>query len=144
MNVSMKATVKLAASALGLSLALPALAASGASLPQVMTEGGISWMSGGVGRSEAAAMKQEAGHYPLSMVFSAGKHNEYLADVHVVIKNKAGKIVLDNVSTGPIMLVRLPAGKYSVAAVDNGQTLRRTASVAAKGDTPLNFHWPHA
>ena len=144
MSIPMKANVRLIAGALGLAVALPALAISGAALPQTMTEGGISWISGGVGQAEARAMKHEVRNYPLSLVFSAGKDNEYLADIHVVIKDKAGKVVLDNVSSGPIMLIKLPAGRYAVSAVEDGKTLHRTVSVAAKGDTPLSFHWPRA
>jgi len=89
-------------------------------------------------------MKEEARHYPLSMVFSAKKDNEYLADVHVDIRNKAGKEVLNTVSDGPIMLVKLPAGSYKVSAQVGGKTLHRSVRIPAKGDEQLNFHWPHA
>jgi hypothetical protein len=116
----------------------------GYSLPQPKTENGISYVSGGVGKPEAAAMKEEARHYPLSMVFSAAKDNEYLANVQVTIKNRAGKQVLSAVSDGPIMLVNLPAGKYAVAAEIRGKTLRRSVSVPAHGERQISFHWPQA
>ena len=142
----MKSTPKLLIGAVALGLALPAAAAtmSQSALPQPRTQSGIAYMSGGIGEAEAAAMKEEAKHYPLSMVFSANKDNEYLADVRVTIKDKANKDVLSATSDGPIMLVKLPAGKYSVTAEMKGKTLHRTVHVSATGERELNFHWPRA
>ena len=76
------------------------------------------------------------------MVFSRGKHHAYLADVKVTIKDQADKIVLDAVSDGPIMLVKVPAGKYSIAAMKDGKILHRTVQVETKGDRQVLFHWP--
>jgi hypothetical protein len=142
----MKSTNTLFAGALALGVALPAWAGSAMdyTLPQSKIENGISYMSGGVGKPEAKAMEEEARHYPLSMVFSAAKDNEFLAAVQVTIKNRAGKEVLNTVSDGPIMLVKLPAGRYTVAAEAHGKTLRRTVQVPATGDRRLSFHWAQA
>ena len=128
----------------GALLLAAALQASAATLPQAKTENGVSYLSGGIGQDEAAAMRAEAKDYPLSMVFSAGKDNEYLAGVTVTIKDKTGKQVLNTASTGPILLVKLPAGRYSIAAERNGQTLRRTVQVNHHGDKRVNFHWASA
>jgi hypothetical protein len=142
----MKSTSTLIAGAVALGLAVPAWAGSAMdyTLPQSKTENGITYLSGGVGKPEAAAMRDEARHYPLSMVFSAARDNEFLADVQVTIKNNAGKEVLSTVSDGPIMLVRLPAGRYTVAAEAHGKTLHRSVQVPAKGDQQVSFHWAQA
>jgi hypothetical protein len=142
----MKSTSTLIAGAVALGLAVPAWAGSAMdyTLPQSKTENGITYLSGGVGKPEAAAMRDEARHYPLSMVFSAARDNEFLADVQVTIKNNAGKEVLSTVSDGPIMLVRLPAGRYTVAAEAHGKTLHRSVQVPAKGDRQVSFHWAQA
>ena len=142
----MKSTSGLLAGAIALGLALPAWAGTAMSytLPQTKTENGISYMSGGVGKPEAKAMEEEARHYPLSMVFSAAKDNEFLANVHVSIKNQSSKEVLSAVSDGPIMLVKLPAGKYTIAAAAHGKTLHRTVQVPSKGDRQISFHWAKA
>jgi hypothetical protein len=137
----MKAILSVPAGALALAVAFQAV---GATLPQARTERGITYISGGIGHDESAAMKAEASKYPLSMVFSAGKDNEYLADVRIAIKDQAGKEVLNAVSDGPIMLVKVPAGRYSIAAERSGKTLRRTVHVNQKGDKRVNFHWPSA
>jgi hypothetical protein len=142
----MKSTSRLLAGAIALGVTLPAWAGSAMdyTLPQAKTENGVTYMSGGVGKPEAAAMWQEARDYPLSMIFSAAKDNEFLADVRVTIKDKAGKEMLSAVSDGPIMLVKLPAGKYTVAAEAHGKTLQRIVQVPAKGDRQVSFHWAQA
>src|SRR5215472_2576099 len=143
---TMKSTIKLITGAVALGLVLPAWAGSAMdyTLPQAKSENGITYMSGGVGKPEAAAMWREARDYPLSMIFSEAKDNEFLADVQVTIKDKAGKEMLSAVSDGPIMLVKLPAGKYNVAVESHGKTLHRTVQVPAKGDRQVSFHWTQA
>ena len=93
----MKSNIKLCAGAVALGLSLSAVAATAMQfpLPQSKTENGISYLSGGIGKPEAAALKEEARHYPLSLVFSAAKDNEFVADVRVTIKNQAGKEILN-------------------------------------------------
>lgn len=137
----MKAALKLSAGALALAAAFPLFAAT---LPQPKTEHGITYLSGGIGRDEAKAMKADAKNYPLSLVFSAGKKAEYVAGVSVDVKNPAGKAVLDTTSDGPIMLIKVPAGKYRIVATRHGKALHRTVLVKAKGDRQVSFHWPKA
>lgn len=137
----MKAISSLGAGALALALSFPALAAG---LPQAKTEHGITYLSGGIGKDESQAMKAEQKNYPLSLVFAAGRRDEYLANVPVKIENRSGSTVLDTVSRGPIMLVKLPAGRYRVAATRRGKALQRIAVVKGRGDTQVVFHWPEA
>jgi hypothetical protein len=42
------------------------------------------------------------------------------------------------------MLVKVPAGRYTIAAERNGKTLRHAVHVNHKGDKQVNFHWPSA
>lgn len=130
----MNARFALAAGLLALALSLNATAA---------TQDAIAYVSGGIGHDEAVALEREAKNYPLSLFFSGGKRNEFLADVRVTIKDKAGNVVLDSVSSGPIMLVRLPAGEYSISARNDtpGPELHRKVRVTASGDKRIDFHW---
>jgi len=137
----MKAPLTASASVLALAFAWPAAAVA---IPAAKSDHGITYVSGGIGHDEAAAMKAAARDFPLSMVFSAGKDNEYLADVKVQLKDKAGKVAFDEVSDGPIMLVKVPAGRYAIEATRDGKTLHRSVDVPAKGDRQVVFHWPTA
>jgi hypothetical protein len=141
----MKLTPTFLIPTLAFGIVIPAAGAlASGMLPNTQTRDGITYMSGGFGKAEADAMKEEAKHYPLSIIFSENKNNEYLADVDVVIRDTSGKIVLNAPSSGPIMLVRLPEGKYTIAAEAHGKTLHRTAKVTPMSDRRLYFHWPHA
>ncbi|MBI2958722.1 MAG: carboxypeptidase regulatory-like domain-containing protein [Betaproteobacteria bacterium] len=123
-------------------LALAAAAATGYALPQPKTENGITYVSGGIGADEAKAMLAEAMRYPLSAVFFANRNNEYLADVEVTITDNAGREVLSAISEGPIMLLEIPAGRYTVEAEVGGKTLRRTVQVWEDSPQQIGFHWP--
>ena len=129
---------------MALSLTLPALAASHIEMPQVRTEGGVTYLSGGVGHDEAIAMRKEAKQYSLSMFFSEGKRGEFVSDVHLVVKDKTGKIVFNTVSDGPILLVKLPAGDYFVTADMDGKKLHRTVKISDKSDVRMWLNWPQA
>ena len=144
----MKSGSKLAIGVLGLALTLPAPGATllmqRSALPRPRTEGEVTWVSGGIGRTESAAIEAEAKNYPLRIFFSIENTVEYLADVRVTIKDHTGTDVLSATSEGPIMLVKLPAGEYTVVAEAFGKTLRDTVTVGAKGGERLSFHWPSA
>jgi hypothetical protein len=129
--------------AVGAAILGAALQANAATLPQAKTENGVTYINGGVGQDEAAAMKAEARHYPMSVIFSAGKDNAYLANVKLTVKDKAGKELLST-AAGPITLVKLPAGTYALSAELRGATLHRTVHVSGKGDRQVVFHWPKA
>jgi len=135
----MKSTFATTAGAIALAVSVPALAAT---LPTPQTEHGVTYLSGGIGKDEAAAMKAEAKSYPLSIILSEGKHDAYVANAKVTITGKDGKVLLDAVSVGPIMLVKVPAGEYRITAMAGGKTLEREAKVGTKGDQQVLFHWP--
>jgi hypothetical protein len=134
----MKAILKLPAGALALALTFSSFAAT---LPQPKTDYGITYLSGGIGSDESSAMKAEAKNYPLSVVLSAGREGAYVADVPITIKDAAGEKVL-NVTGGPIVLVKLLPGRYTISATRNGKVLHQVVTVKAKVDTHASFHWP--
>jgi hypothetical protein len=135
----MQITHKIFAAALALGLSGAALAQGG--LPPLQNSGGVSYMTGGVGLDEAAAIKAAEKDFNLSLMFAKNKRGEYLSDIKVSIADKAGKTVLKVVSDGPMLLVRLPAGVYKVSANHEGKTLMKAVQVEAKGVTRAAFVW---
>ncbi len=107
--------------AIGMLQAIPALAADPSALPPAQTQNGITYVTGGIGETESNAMKAAAGHYDLMLTF-AERSGAYLADVKVNIADRSGDSVLDLVS-GPILLVDLPAGRYTVRADVEGKPI---------------------
>jgi hypothetical protein len=135
----MKTICKLAAGAFALSLSGALSAADG--LPPVQTFGGVSYLSGGIGSDESDAIKAAEKDFTLSLLFAQSKRGEYLSDVKVGIKDKAGKTVLEAVADGPMLLARLPSGEYKVSAESEGRAQVKTVRVADKGVTHASFVW---
>lgn len=75
--------------------------------------GGISYIGGGVGVAERAALEQWAKDYTLRIEM-ARKSGEYLGDMQVRVFNAGGETVLAAPSDGPLFYVQLPDGPYAV------------------------------
>ena len=112
-------------------------------LPPEETQGAVTYRTGGIGQSEAAAMQQAEKNYPLSLEFAerAGPKNWFLANVEVTIKDQHGNPALRTFADGPYLLARLPDGRYTVTATDNGRSETRQITVAAGKPDHLFFLW---
>lgn len=106
-----------AATAASLALAsAAALAAPPASLD-------VSVRSGGVSTEDFAALNSRASDYALKMIFAAKHSGAYLADVDVVVRSLPRReVVLEHRTEGPLLLAKLPPGRYEVVA-SYGQVL---------------------
>ena len=136
--------LRLSATALVLVGSMKLALATPASLPPVQQAGGVSYLSGGVGSDQSAAIKDEMHNYPLVLEF-VGKTNsgsDYLADIPVQISDAHGTVLLNANARGPFMLVSLPRGRYTVTASYNGKQERRTVNVATGAHAHEMFVWP--
>ena len=116
-------------------------------LPPEERQGVVAYRSGGVGIEEAKQMRQLARDYPLVLELLAegeGPRAEFTAGVKIEIENEAGEVVLTAVANGPYLLARLPAGKYTVTAVFNGDTKTRQMRVTEQGHKRVVFLWGKA
>ena len=121
----MKPTLTTIAASLSLTalvIANPVASADTSSLPSVKMQGGVSYVTGGIGENEAAALKHAAATYPLELLFAqkAQPKDVYIADVKIVIRDRSGNPVLDTTAEGPFLLAKLPAGKYQIEAEYDG------------------------
>jgi hypothetical protein len=126
-----------------LSMAPLAFAALSSALPPEHTQGGVTYVSGGIGQEQLQAFEAAAAQYPLALEFAI-KHTprtEYTANVHVVITDTQGTPVLDAYSDGPFFLAKLPEGRYTVTAERHQQTLTRTVHVTNHKPTHVMFLW---
>jgi hypothetical protein len=129
----------------GIAMAMPAFSAVTAHLPPEHKAGAVTYMSGGIGTDEAEAMKAAEHRYGLALEFleAAMPRNEYLADIGVKVKDRAGKVVLETRSVGPYLLATLPAGTYTIVADNDGHMLTRTAQIAPDQHKRVVFLWPN-
>jgi energy-converting hydrogenase Eha subunit F len=114
-------------------------------LPPEQTQGQVTYITGGVGQEEAAAMRMQAPRFPLSLEFiKAAKPNaEFLSGVNVTIKDQQGKTVLSTISDGPILLARIPPGRYTVTATaqDQVEAKQRNVVLAERKPERIVFEW---
>ena len=111
-----------------------------AKLPAAQTQNGVTFVTGGIGKPEATAMKAAAKRYDLMLVF-ADRGGHYLADVNVKIKDSQGNTVLDVVSD-PILLANLPSGRYTLQADAQGKKQVKTIHLTHRHSAQLVNYWP--
>ena len=135
-------TLSMAAMAAALYFTLFVQAAGPAAAAQE-TAGNVSFISGGVGEDEAAAMKSAAAGYPLELQFvqKATPRDEFLADVKVRITDRARNVLLDAVASGPFLLAKLPAGTYQIEADHVGVVKRQTVDIRPGKHQRSVFVW---
>jgi hypothetical protein len=132
------------ATLLAAALSLDAAAAFG-KLPRERTSGAASFVTGGVSDEDVEVFKSAFRQYPLvvELYEHAGTRDEYTADAHVKITDRHGETVLDGRAEGPFMLVRLPAGDYTVAASLKGKELpAHKVHVTEHGHASSTFVFP--
>lgn len=107
------------------------------------TQGEVTFVNGGVGGDEQAAMQALRPDYNLHLLFSIKGTGEYVSDVRVRIADSSGNTLLETVSDGPMLFAKLKPGRYTVTVDRDGQVVRKTATVAnTTKRTSLSFTWP--
>ncbi|HEY9459489.1 MAG TPA: carboxypeptidase regulatory-like domain-containing protein [Paralcaligenes sp.] len=114
-----------------------------AQLPPAQQQGGIEYVSGGIGLDESTAFKAAMAQFPLALTFASrdGDVAAYVADVRVVIRDNQNNDVLNVESNGPYFLVKLPPGTYQVFATYNNKTLSQKVAIGASGTRQAKFEW---
>jgi hypothetical protein len=99
--------------------------------------------NGGIGQGEVQRMQERAAPYNLRVTFSEGRDSAYVTGVQLrIIDARRRTEALAMGDAGPLTHVQLPPGRYTVEAAYQGEVLRRTVEVPAKGARTLNLHWP--
>ena len=97
-------------------------------------------VSGGVSVNARDNMRAREQNANVKLVFALDTGN-YVADVGVKVMDSRGNVVLDDVSQGPWVLARLPAGNYTATATYNG-VAKTQKFTAGKGMRTAQFRWP--
>ena len=113
--------------------ALLAASAAHAQHPALQKAGDLQYVCGGIGIDESTAMRAAMKDYPLSLLF-ATKSGDYLAKIQVVIEGEKGTEVGQFQAQGPVCLIRLDAGRYTVkASAEGGKSIDQSVEVAPAG-----------
>jgi hypothetical protein len=115
-----------------------------AALPPVQSQGQTEYLTGGIGADESEAILQQARSWPLvlELAQSGPARAAYISDVRVTIKDGSDNVILDTVTEGPFLLVRLAPGRYSLDASYESKTLHRDVSIGKGGSNKIILLWP--
>jgi hypothetical protein len=104
---------------------------------------GTDYLNGGIGTEEADRMRAMSADFPVQMTFAERNQgsDEFVADVHLLVTDSSGRAVVDLPSQGPIFLLQVPPGSYTVEAEHDGQVKTQHFDVAAGRHDRLGFEW---
>jgi hypothetical protein len=81
------------------------------------TNTGVTYVSGGVGQSELAALTEEKNSYSFWLTTAARGSGSYLASVRVrIVQADTRQPILEHTMDGPWLFATLPLGRYEVEA----------------------------
>ncbi len=100
-----------------------------------------SYLNGGVGKDEWAAMRRLSHAFPLRIAFSERSDGEFLADIPVAISDVHGNSIFELQKAGSMLFVILPNGTYRVSTRFNGLTEFHQVTLAGKEGKDIYFHW---
>ena len=108
------------------------------------TEGGLRYMTGGVGADEREVMESLDAPFNLKLVF-AGRSGNFLSEVKLSIIDGPGHNVEEAISNGPWFYIKLPPGIYTVVATFNNDTKKIKNLDLSRNERVTRFlHWPAA
>lgn len=117
--------------------------------PMPVTDGSVTYLTGGIGDSEAESIRAIAKNYPLEVIFvqKLDQKEEFLAEVKVKIQDRHQNLILDITTEGPYLLANLPKGHYQIIAEYNGNVKQQWVDVGDINNKKskhkkIVFWWP--
>lgn len=129
-----------AALAVALFGAAPAVAAANLPLNSPTTVEGVEAVCTGIGEDAQRDARWAA--YPLKIVF-AGKGGQFVTDADVTV-SKDGKDLASVHCEGPWVLVKVPAGRYRITGLLEGQNAQTNAFAPATGQGRVILRFPNS
>ncbi len=101
--------------------------------------GGTAYLNGGGGDEERAAMTARQGEFPFKVVMS-GAGGEFVVVDKLSVSTPQGELLAIR-DAGPLVMIKLPPGQYTLEATWQGKTERRSVRLAASAQT-LEWRFP--
>lgn len=143
-NSPLAATIFMSGSLLVAPTPENALAQSQPTPPGILmgaSDEGVRYLMGGVGSDEREIMETLAADYNVKFAF-ADMSGDYIADVSVVIDDLHGKSLVQLVTNGPWLCVKLPSGSYRVKATYGAKTIEIQRLEVPEGKRLVRMlHW---
>jgi hypothetical protein len=118
--------------------------ASFAQLPPSKTQGDISFITGGIGSDESSAIFAAAKKWSLLIEMSeidGGGRGVWIAGIDIRVLNEKQQTLLETICDGPLMLLNIPPGQYTVEASYQGKLLKRNVTLKEGDSQKLTLFW---
>ena len=114
-----------------------------AQVPPAQSANGVDFIMGGIGSDESQAILAEGQWWPLTIEFSehTADGDVWISDALVRIANAADQTVFDQVCDGPLLLVNLPPGAYTVAAQHKASIKIQKIQLVKGESRRISVHW---
>ena len=114
-----------------------------AQIPPTQHSNEISYISGGVGEEETAAILAEAKQWPLLLELSQIENGRgvWIFGAKIKISHAKKQVIFDAQADGPYMLINLSPGDYVIQASYQGVEQSRALSVKAGSPQKINLFW---
>lgn len=120
-------------------LALYSLPALADDMPEIMHEGAITYVTGGIGNEEREALESSQRNYNLRIT-SAEVTGAFSGDTRIIIRDHSGKELLST-DAGPIFYAKLPDGRYVVEGSNEGQNKKQNITITGSKPVFIKFGW---
>ena len=102
----------------------------------------VTFVTGGIGKEEADAMRADAPNYALELVFvrKVDNREEFVSDVRLRIADQDDRVVVER-AAGPIVLAQVPNGTYTIVAEFGGQTRTQRVALAPGHHEKITMVW---
>ena len=114
--------------------------ARGAIAQTVTVAADVPVITGGVGVESSEALRPQQSNFNLKFVFTF-LEGDYIADVNVKLADAGGRVVLEILVEGPILMARLPAGNYVATLTYEGVTQTRKLVLRDKSLRTEQLRW---
>lgn len=114
-----------------------------AQIPQTQYSQGISFITGGVGESEALAMLAEEKQWPVTLELSQIENGRgiWISGASIKVTNTKKQLIFDALADGPYMMINLAPGDYVIDATYQGIVQGKKVSIKADSPQKISLFW---
>ena len=99
---------------------------------EMLTENGVSYISGGIGDEEKEQLKAQETNFNIHVLIT-GLNGEFVSSVKFRLLSPKGAQIINIEDAGPYVYVKIPAGSYDAEITSNGAVQKIALKVPAKG-----------
>jgi hypothetical protein len=107
-----------------------------AQVPEIRTSGSVAYIAGGIGEGEVKAIRDQAASFSALVEFveveQGQMHGDWTADIAVNVLS-GGQLIATLQAPGPLLLLRLAPGRYTLEAIHGDVKLSKVIEIKPRG-----------